>query len=130
MSNRFQDRKHLEWIRTLPCLICKAGYYSHSKEVQAHHLMKPYDGFRGMGLKANDRNAVPLCMHHHSMLHMKFGDEFQFLWDYQILLVKNGQKNFGKINPGMTIKRTMDYPFKINRIYSCVLTQYGCTIIL
>ena len=82
MSNRFQDRKHLEWIRTLPCLICKAGYYSHSKEVQAHHLMKPYDGFRGMGLKANDRNVIPLCMHHHSMLHMKFGDEFQFFANF------------------------------------------------
>ena len=82
MSNRFQDRKHLEWIRTLPCLICKAGYYSHSKEVQAHHLMKPYDGFRGMGLKANDRNAIPLCYMHHSQLHIKFGDEFQFFANY------------------------------------------------
>ena len=74
----FKDRKYLEWIRTLPCLLCKAGYYSHSREVQAHHLLKPYDGVRGMSLKANDKNVIPLCYHHHAMLHTKFGDEYKF----------------------------------------------------
>ena len=78
MAKRFTDSKHLKWIRTLPCLICKAGYYSHSGEVQAHHLMKPYDGHRGISLKANDRNAIPLCQHHHFQLHVKFGDEYKF----------------------------------------------------
>tara|TARA_R110002153_G_scaffold89214_2_gene218575 strand:- start:153 stop:446 length:294 start_codon:yes stop_codon:yes gene_type:complete len=66
----------------LPCLLCKAGYYSHSREVQAHHLLKPYDGVRGMSLKANDRNVIPLCLHHHSQLHTKFGDEYQFFASY------------------------------------------------
>jgi len=78
LAKRFQNKKHLEWIRTLPCLICKAGYYSHSSEVQAHHLMKPYDGKRGLSLKSNDRNVIPLCMMHHSLLHTKFGDEYKF----------------------------------------------------
>ena len=82
MSNRFQDRKHLEWVRTLPCLICKAGYYTHSKNVQAHHLMKPYDGFRGISLKSNDKNVIPLCMLHHSQLHIKYGDEYKFFTSF------------------------------------------------
>jgi len=86
----FKDSKHLAWIRTLPCLLCKAGYYSHSKEVQAHHLLKPYDGVRGMSLKANDRNAIPLCVHHHSQLHTKFGDEYKFFASYGLPI------NFGK----------------------------------
>ena len=79
MSNRFQDRKHLEWVRTLPCLICKAGYYCHSKEVQAHHLMMSFS--------------------------------FLLALDCQIHLVKNGQKNYTKINPGNLKKMTMVYPF-------------------
>lgn len=81
-QNTFKDKKHLAWVRTLPCLICKAGYYSHTNEVHAHHLMKPYDGFRGMSLKANDRNVIPLCSKHHSLLHTKYGNEFHFFTSY------------------------------------------------
>ena len=35
-----------------------------------------------MSLKANDRNVIPLCLHHHSQLHTKFGDEYQFFASY------------------------------------------------
>lgn len=90
-SKRYKDESHLKWIRTLPCLLCKAGYYSHSKEVQAHHLLKPYDGVRGMSLKANDRNAIPLCLHHHAQLHTKFGDEYKFFTSYGL------PENFGQV---------------------------------
>lgn len=31
-----------------------------------------------MSLKADDRNVVPLCMHHHQMLHVSFGNEEKF----------------------------------------------------
>lgn len=78
----FKDKDHLKWVTTLPCLLCKAGFYSHSNVVQAHHLLKPYDGVRGMSLKANDRNAIPLCVFHHSQLHTKFGNEFKFFASY------------------------------------------------
>jgi len=78
-NKRYKDESHLKWIRTLPCLLCKAGFYSHSKEVQAHHLLKPYDGEgRGMGMRSTDRNVIPLCLHHHAQLHTKFGNEFKF----------------------------------------------------
>ena len=45
--------------------------------VQAHHLLKPWTGSRGMGMKSNDKNVIPLCMRHHMMLH-KRGDEIAF----------------------------------------------------
>lgn len=78
MAKRLIDKKHLEYIASLPCLIHKAGFYTHSNSVQAHHLLKPYDGKRGMSLKAGDNNAIPLCYKHHAMLHTKFGNEFKF----------------------------------------------------
>lgn len=45
---------------------------------QAHHLLKPWDGLRGMGMRSNDKNVIPLCMHHHGLLHTKFGSEKAF----------------------------------------------------
>lgn len=82
MTKKYQNAKHLAWIRTLPCLIEKAGYYAHNGDIQAHHLMKPYDGVRGMSLKSNDRNVIPLCQFHHQELHTKYGNEFAFFKAY------------------------------------------------
>ena len=45
---------------------------------QVHHLLKPWVGARGMGLRAGDRNVVPLCQYHHQQLHDRYGDEFKF----------------------------------------------------
>tara|TARA_R100001440_G_scaffold72257_1_gene95878 strand:- start:4426 stop:4686 length:261 start_codon:yes stop_codon:yes gene_type:complete len=54
--------------------------------VQAHHLLKPNDGFKGtssrFGVKSNDSDVIPLCQFHHSQLHTKFGDEYKFLKHY------------------------------------------------
>lgn len=78
MAKRYENRKHLEYVASLPCLISKAGYYSHSSTVQVHHLLKPYVGKRGMSLRSGDENVIPLCFKHHSMLHTKFGSESAF----------------------------------------------------
>ena len=45
---------------------------------QVHHLLKPWIGERGMSLRADDRNVIPLCLHHHQQLHDRFGNEFKF----------------------------------------------------
>ncbi len=45
---------------------------------QVHHLLKPWIGSRGMGLRADDRNVIPLCQFHHQQLHDVYGDEFKF----------------------------------------------------
>jgi|TARA_R110001592_G_scaffold68325_3_gene209458 hypothetical protein len=77
-KHRYENKKHLMWVASLPCLITKAGFHTHSGGVQAHHLLRPYDGVRGMSLRANDRNVIPLCYHHHALLHTKFGSERAF----------------------------------------------------
>jgi len=46
VSKRIIDAKHLMWVRTLPCFIRSAGFYTHSEVVQAHHLLKPNRGFK------------------------------------------------------------------------------------
>ena len=82
MSKRLVDKKHLEYVASLPCILCKAGFYSHSHNVQAHHLLKPWNGVRGMSLRAGDDNVIPLCFKHHSELHTKFGSEAKFFEHY------------------------------------------------
>ena len=52
------DKKHLENIRKLPCLVCG------DVPSEVHHL-KQGTGERGMGLRSTDRWAVPLCHAHH-----------------------------------------------------------------
>ena len=78
-TSRFKSKEHLNWVRQLGCSV-------QSREcngpIQAHHLMKPWDGERGMGMKANDKNVVPLCFFHHHVLHTQFGDEYKFFESY------------------------------------------------
>ena len=73
--HRFKDPRHLSWIRSLGCA---AQSLSCSGPIQAHHLLKPWVGSRGMGMKADDRNVIPLCAHHHQVLHTKYGSEDSF----------------------------------------------------
>jgi hypothetical protein len=47
------DPEYLAFIRLLPCLIC-------GKKAEPHHA-----GQRGIGQKADDRTAIPLCQKHH-----------------------------------------------------------------
>jgi len=77
-----RNPKHLAYIRSLPCSICKAGFLSHHKSVQAHHLLKPWIGTRGISMKADDRNVIPLCLYHHHLLHSKFGSEKALFENY------------------------------------------------
>lgn len=79
-KRRFKSKQYLHWIHELGCTI---NDHKCNGPIQAHHLLKPWVGGRGMGMKADDRNVIPLCMHHHSELHVKFGDEFQFFSHYE-----------------------------------------------
>lgn len=85
-----KNQKHLNYVRSLPCTVCKAGFISHHKTVQAHHLLKPWSGVRGMSLKATDANVIPLCLFHHQLLHTKFGSEKAFFENYGM------QPDYGK----------------------------------
>jgi len=50
-----RDSRYLAWIRTLPCVICGSR-----RGVEAAHT-----GPRGLGQKASDTSAIPLCHRHH-----------------------------------------------------------------
>ena len=71
---RFQSKQHLSYVRGLRCAIPTYGCQGRT---EAHHLMRPWDGGRGMGMKALDTNVIPLCQLHHRELH-KRGDEISF----------------------------------------------------
>lgn len=62
--------EYLSHIRTLACLSCKIKNRS-----QAHHLLRA--GIRGMGMKSEDKHAVPLCKKCHDDLH-RMGDEYTY----------------------------------------------------
>lgn len=50
------DKAHLAWVRAQPCVVCGTSH-----KVEAHH---PRVG-AGMSRKAPDRDAFPMCAHHH-----------------------------------------------------------------
>jgi hypothetical protein len=58
--NRSPD--YLAWIRTLPCVVCSrvSGWATVAEAAHTNAL-----GPRGLGQKATDFSAIPLCSGHH-----------------------------------------------------------------
>lgn len=64
-----KDPAYLEWVRSLPCIIC-VGLdtlqrvllfgFKYSSRVESAHV-----GLRGLGQKCSDRDTIPLCAEHH-----------------------------------------------------------------
>ena len=79
MTKRYVNKAHVMWVHEQPCVF-QAKNDPCEGPIQAHHLLKPWDGERGMGLTAHDRNVLPLCQRHHMMLHDRFGDELEFFY--------------------------------------------------
>ena len=50
-----RDSRYLQWIRTLPCAVCRT-----TRNIEAAHT-----GAHGLGQKAPDSTAIPLCVTHH-----------------------------------------------------------------
>lgn len=59
---RVRDEAHLAFVRTLPC--CAPGC-DRVDASEAHHETTE----RGMGQKADDRRAMPMCRKHHRAFH-------------------------------------------------------------
>ena len=78
-KHRFKSKAHLSWVHELGCTINNKDCRS---PLQAHHLLKPWVGGRGMSMKADDRNVIPLCLFHHMELHTKYGNEDKFFDHY------------------------------------------------
>lgn len=81
--------RHLAYVREKDCAIVPRTFTPCNGPIQAHHLLRPWSGYRGMGMKAGDENAIPLCAQHHHELHQR-GDEEAFFLDFGF------SKNYGK----------------------------------
>ncbi len=66
------SRKHLAFLRRLDCPI-----YPGERPIQVHHLLRA-DKRRGLGRRAADKYAIPLCARAHRELH-ETGDEEAWL---------------------------------------------------
>jgi hypothetical protein len=64
-----RNKKHLDFIRTLPCVICGGNS-------QAHHLLRTKE--KCMGRRSGDNWAISLCPSHHAGLH-RDGNEERYL---------------------------------------------------
>ncbi len=82
-------QKHLEHIRSHDCALVQMDHQNCNGDIQAHHLMRPWSGVRGMGMKAGDENTIPLCQNHHARLHHR-GDEEAFFEE------SGYSRNYGK----------------------------------
>ena len=57
-SPKIKNKKHLMFVANQRCCLCTVAADWCRGNVQAHHLLKPYEGKRGMGMKASDNNVV------------------------------------------------------------------------
>jgi hypothetical protein len=62
-----RDPEYLDWIRSLPCLLCcrQPGGFRGSCALQNTRTEAAHVGARGLGQKASDRETIPLCAYHH-----------------------------------------------------------------
>jgi len=60
-AGRVEDPAHLARVRSLPCIACELNNLAQTTPTEAHHIR---DGV-GMGQKAGDHEAIPLCSFHH-----------------------------------------------------------------
>ena len=56
------EKAYHQWLRGRPCF--RDGMGCNGK-IEAAHTPDP--GSKGMGTKAADHNAIPLCVHHHRL---------------------------------------------------------------
>src|ERR1700757_4147351 len=77
---RVRDNKHLDFIRSLPCCICKDDTTTEAAHIRTASLEHGKD-HTGMAEKSSDKWAVPLCGKHHreqhSMNEMAFWEKYR-----------------------------------------------------
>lgn len=62
---REEDPEHLDWIRSLPCWACLLDDRRQDFSTEAHHPRTGGKDGPGVGQKAPDKDAIPLCWGHH-----------------------------------------------------------------
>jgi len=79
---RQHDRKHLDFIRSLPCCVCLNSVETEAAHVRMSDAMSAKIN-PGVGAKPHDRWTVPLCSQHHREQHAD-GDERAF-WHWHCI---------------------------------------------
>ena len=77
---RIEDRKYLDWVKTLTCCACDVP------ADDPHHIVVA--GFKGMGSKTPDYWAIPLCREHHDALHhnrTEWEERYGSQWEHAAL---------------------------------------------
>lgn len=69
-QNRWKSQKYIDYVKTLPCVIC-------GKDSEPHHI-KGIGNMSGGSLKAPDWTCQPMCHIHHIEMHSNMD-----LWDNQ-----------------------------------------------
>jgi len=72
---RVHDDKHLDFIRSLPCVCCGNNIQTEAAHLRTESRMYGKD-FTGGGRKPSDKWALPLCSNCHSEQHR--GNEIAF----------------------------------------------------
>lgn len=76
------DPAYLEWIRTLPCVVCQRREHGTGRFLPVLQLGPTESAHivdRGLGQKCPDRETIPLCVAHHRTgrhAHHKLGKRF------------------------------------------------------
>ena len=65
---RQRDERHLDYIRSLPCAICKDDTSTEAAHIRTASLAHGKNA-TGMQEKSSDKWALPLCNRHHREQH-------------------------------------------------------------
>ena len=77
---RWANKKYTDWVATLPC----AGCSIHDETIVPHHMKHICQELTGgMGMKASDWLAMPLCFSCHDKVH----NADRWLIEYQPIMV-------------------------------------------
>lgn len=97
-ANRNDAPEYLNWVRTLPCVICALLRRPQFGRTEAAHV-----GMRGLGQKCSDWEAIPLCACHHrtgEYAHHRIGKRFWLFWDLNRLeVIARYQAKFSHLAP-------------------------------
>lgn len=91
------DPAYLAWVRTLKCS-APHGPHGCQGKVQAHHA-----GVRGLGQRADDHTAIPMCTYHHRAWHdgrgVFVGWDRQLRWAWAAEVIAETQQRWLQVTP-------------------------------
>ena len=70
-AEKHKNKKHLIFVASQECCLNVISADWCSGNVQAHHLLKPFQGKRGMGMRASDKmlcHYVIITMHNYMIV--------------------------------------------------------------